>query len=170
MASQIDLYLQDKLPRDSVLRLTDVGRARYALKLPASPGVRVAFNSNIGAVLTHNDVPPPGMTGTVILVRTAQGDRTAHDDNVFVKWDDGRMRMINRQFLQPAPKGTKTAEVVVRRIEAGGLGDLTEFFIQGSGTELVHKATKDLWSIQPAENGDYLLNRLFQENGDPLKV
>lgn len=170
MTSQLDLYLQDRLPKDSVFRLTDQGRNQYALRLPARPGVRVAFTSNIGAVLTHDNVPPDGMTGTVILVRTAQGDRTAHDDNVFVKWDDGKMRMIHRHYLRPAPAGAKTAEVVTRRVEAGSLGDLTEFLIQGTGTELVHKATKDLWSLQPTDGGDYLLNRLFQENGDPLKV
>lgn len=170
MTSQIDLYLQDKLPRDSVFRLTDQGRSHYALKLPANPGVRVAFTGNIGAVITYKDVPAEGMTGTVIMVRTAQGDRTSHDDNVFVKWDDGRMRMIHRQFLRPAPAGSRTAEAVVRRIDANSLGDLTEFFIQGSGTELVHKATKDLWSLHPTESGDYQLNRLFQENGDPLRV
>lgn len=170
MASQIDLYLQDRLPKDTVFRLTEQGQVRYALKLPANPGVRVAFTSNIGAVLTHNDTPPDGMTGTVIMVRTAQGDRTAHDENVFVKWDDGKMRMIHRKFLRPAPAGTRIAEAVVRKVSANGLGDLTEFLVQGSGTELVHKATKDLWSIKPGDDGGYILNRLFQEDGNPLKV
>ena len=80
------------------------------------------------------------------------------------------MRMIHRHYLRPAPAGSRTAEAVVRRIDASSLGDLTEFFIQGSGTELVHKATKDLWSLHPTDTGDYQLNRLFQENGDPLKV
>ncbi len=168
MSSQMDLYLQDRLPRDSVFRLTDQGREKYALKLPAKPGVRVAFRSNIGAVLTHDNLPPEQTLGTVVLVRTAQGDRTAHEDFVFVKWDDGQMRMIHRHFLMPAPVGAKTAEAVTRRAQS--LGDLSDFLVLGSGTDLVHKATKDLWCCQPGENGSYTLNRLFQENGEPLKV
>ncbi len=170
MPSQIDLYLQDQLPKDSVFRLTEVGREKYALKLPARPGVRVAFCRNIGSVLMHQDIPPDGMAGTVVLVRTAQGDCTSHEDHVFVKWDDGPIRMIHRHYLRPAPKTATAVEMVTRRISAASLGDLTDFLIQGSANELIHKATKDLWSLQTAENGDYILNRLFQENGEPLKV
>lgn len=167
MPSILDLYLQDSLPKDTVFRLTDAGRERYALPMPAMPGNRVAFVGNLGAVLAHDKVPEDGMEGTVVLVRTAMGDKTTHEDFVFVKWDDGPMRRIHRHYLRAA-KPLKTA--VSRKIRAQSLGDLSAFFRAGSGSELIHKATKDLWSLQQTEDGDYRIDRLFQENGEPLKV
>jgi len=39
----------------------------------------------------------------------------------------------------------------------------------GNNDELVHKATKDLWSFH--QDGDnYVIERLFDETGEPLKV
>jgi hypothetical protein len=35
---------------------------------------------------------------------------------------------------------------------------------------LVHKATKDLWSLKVGEDGSYDIERLFDDAGDPLKI
>jgi hypothetical protein len=47
------------------------------------------------------------------------------------------------------------------------MGDLTGFF-RGDNTDLVHKATQDLWSFR--KDGDqYVIERMFDGNGEPLK-
>lgn len=166
MTSTLDLFLQDALPKNSLFRLTDAGKERYALPVPVTPGTRVAFVGNLGALLAHDQVPVDGMEGTVVMVRTAMGDKTTHEDHVFVKWDDGRLRRIHRHYLRAAT-AVKTA--VSRAIRAQSLGDLSAFF-QRSGSDLIHKATRDLWSLQQTEDGNYRIDRLFQENGEPIKV
>jgi len=41
--------------------------------------------------------------------------------------------------------------------------------VTGSRDELVHKATKDLWSFRE-DGGQFVIERLFNDSGDPLKV
>jgi hypothetical protein len=40
----------------------------------------------------------------------------------------------------------------------------------GGETTLVHKATQDLWSMKVSEDGTFDVERLFDDNGNPLKV
>ena len=49
------------------------------------------------------------------------------------------------------------------------LGDLTDFLKVASGA-LVHKSTKDLWSYSKDADGNFLVSRLFDDEGEPLKV
>jgi len=49
------------------------------------------------------------------------------------------------------------------------LGDLTQFLKVADGT-LVHKSTKDLWSFNKDADGNFLVSRLFDDEGEPLKV
>jgi hypothetical protein len=49
------------------------------------------------------------------------------------------------------------------------LGDLTDFLKVASGA-LVHKSTKDLWSYSKDADGNFLVSRLFNDEGKPLKV
>jgi len=49
------------------------------------------------------------------------------------------------------------------------LGDLSMFFNSTSRVdELVHKATKDLWAVKQT-GGQYVIQRLFNDNGEPLR-
>lgn len=129
-------------------------------------GKRVAFVTNLDSVLTYDSFPDPGTAGTVVRVRTGAGDTTTLEGRVFVLWDDGQMRPILANHLKGAP--SKTANNV-RKVVAD-LGDISSFFTPTTaGDELVHKATKDLWSLK--QDGDnFVLERLFQEDGKPLKV
>lgn len=140
--SAIDEHLKNA--EDSSMRaLTDKGRMDMALALPAKEGTRVSFETNIGSVLTYPDPPNPGTLGTVVSVRTPEGDSTTMGDMVFVKWDDERLLTIDRRHLRLA------------RIRVSNLGDLTDFMRFGGddkSSELIHKSTKDIWSI--AEDGD----------------
>lgn len=48
------------------------------------------------------------------------------------------------------------------------LGDLTSFLKRADG-KLIHKSTQDLWSFNKDADGNFLVSRLFDDNGEPLK-
>lgn len=55
-------------------------------------------------------------------------------------------------------------------IRTASLGDLTDFLKVADG-HLVHKSTRDLWSFsKDADSGDFVVSRLFDDDGNPLKV
>jgi hypothetical protein len=54
------------------------------------------------------------------------------------------------------------------RMRAASLGDLTEFMKTADGN-LVHKSTKDLWSLNKDADGILTVERLFDSLGEPLK-
>jgi len=170
-ASSLDAHLQGRDAGDSGLRvLTDKGRAEAALPTPAEAGTRVQFVTNIGSVLTYPNPPLPEAEGTVVMVRTAEGDQTGLDEMVFVKFDDGKFLAVHAEHLRRASSGSKVATSFARRV--GCLGDLSGFLRWGQeeDNELVHRATRDLWSYQQTEDGDFVIARLFDDTGEPLRV
>jgi hypothetical protein len=50
----------------------------------------------------------------------------------------------------------------------GSLGDLTDFLKHADG-RLIHKSTDDLWSYAKDADGNFLVSRLFNDAGEPLK-
>ena len=150
----------------SMQSLTDKGRAAMALQLPVAAGARVMFTGNLGAVLTYADPPAPGSFGTVVEVKSASGKVTAHDGKVFVKWDDGEFRSIHAEHLRPA-QGTKRRGAKLARMRVASLGDLTEFLKVADDT-LIHRSTRDLWGFH-RDGGEYIIERLFDGSGEPLK-
>jgi len=157
-------------PKFSSLQdLTDRGRDANGLDLGVPAGTRVVAVTNIGSVLTHPDLPEPDVEGTVVTVRTAQGDLTSLNDEVFVKWDDGKLRAIHRHFLRRAKTSRKRASAFC--VRASGIGDISQFFTRandGKANDLVHKSTKDLWSFEQSDDG-IVISRLFDDTGEPLK-
>ena len=66
------------------------------------------------------------------------------------------------------PLGQKVASVSKPpRIKVGSLAQL-DGFNRLSAETLIHKSTQDLWSITN-EGGDLYIQRLFSDNGGPLK-
>jgi hypothetical protein len=156
----------------SVRELADTQRRKHALLLPVEAGARVRFVANLGSVLTYPDVPDEAVEGTVVTVRTAGGDRTSLDGRVFISWDDGKFRSILAEHLRPSRRNRKQARSV--RIVTSNIGDISSMFVPvagggGRSDDLVHKATKDLWSFRQ-EGDQYVIERLFKEDGAPLKV
>ena len=151
----------------SLRDLTDQARAANALSLDAVAGTRVSFTSNVGSLLTYDNVPEPHVLGTIVAVRTADGDTTHFNGRVFVSWDDGEFRTMHPEHLRLAPSTMKTASNF--RIVTSNLGDISQFFDKTSEEDLVHKATQDLWSFQK-DGEDFVLERLFDDTGTPLKV
>lgn len=87
------------------------------------------------------------------------------------------------QKASPAPskrKATRFGDSLPVRFRVASLGDIADMFSppglgniapmlrQASG-ELVHKATNDLWSFSKASDGQYVVSRLFDDTGEPLK-
>lgn len=174
--SAIDHHLMDhELDGEhfqQVRKLTEKDRKANALSLPVDAGARVSFITNLGSLLTYSDPPDEGLEGTVVTVRTAQGDTTFQDERVFVAWDDGQFRAILAEHLRRAKGNRRQARNV--RLVLADIGDLSQFFVPAGGVsrkadDLVHKATKDLWSFRQ-EGKNFVIERLFQENGEPLKV
>lgn len=57
------------------------------------------------------------------------------------------------------------------RRAAASLGDISHLFgyRRASDDTLIHKATKDLWAVQK-QGDEYLIERLFDSTGSPIKV
>lgn len=160
-AGSLDAHLSG----DSTVR--DYARGRTASTGPIASGTRVAFDGKLSSMLAYSDCPERGETGTVVMVRTAMGDATEQDGVVFVKLDSGRLMGIHRAHLLLAPTSSRRANAYRMTV---AMGDLTDFMKSaGGGDELIHKATKDLWKLSK-QGDDYVIERLFDETGKPLKV
>lgn len=175
----ITAYIQDNPNVNTTMTdLTDRGRAAKAVSSDILAGSRVSFVTNLGSIMLYPNPPSRGALGTVVKVRTLSGDTTCHNDFVFVKWDDGHFLPTHREHLRLSAdqklshsyrKGTTTR--TYDRFIVASLGVLSDefFVIASAGTDLVHKATKDLWSISKVEDS-YVIERLFDDTGEPLKV
>ena len=64
---------------------------------------------------------------------------------------------------------TEVAKGKTATFRVASLGDLTQFLKVADGT-LVHKSTKDLWSFNKDADGNFLVSRLFDDEGEPVKV
>jgi len=53
------------------------------------------------------------------------------------------------------------------RTRVASLGDLSNF-VRVSNETLIHKSQRDLWTLK-REGGDFFIERLFDDNGEPLK-
>ncbi len=42
-------------------------------------------------------------------------------------------------------------------------------FVRLSSDTLIHKSDRDLWSLQKEADGSYFIQRLFDDNGEPIK-
>lgn len=154
-----------------MMGMTDIGRAANALPLPVKAGTRVRFVADLGSVLTYDNIPEEGVEGTVVKVKSAAGKVTSYEGSVFVHWDDGKFRSIQAEHLRRASHNKRTARNFAFRVSAlTNLSDIFRLGTSSSGDELVHKATKDLWSFRQDNGGGYVIERLFQEDGVPLKV
>lgn len=144
---------------------------KEGIALPVKSGTRVSFVANLSSVLTYPDVPDPSVKGTVVTVRTAGGDSTLGDGRLFILWDDGKFRPMCPEHVRL--EMGKTAKSV--RMVTSDLDSISTMFVPAmdvntaSGNDLVHKTTRDLWSVKQ-EGGEFLIERLFDGDGNPLKV
>lgn len=148
--------------------LTDQGRKLNAFPMDqAVAGTRVAFKANIGSVLTYDRIPGEGVEGTIVTVRTADGDASVWEGRVMVAWDDGLFLPVQPEHLRAG--STKKRQANNFRMVLADFNNLASMFDTRQGDDLIHKATKDLWSFRQ-EGGNFVIERLFDEGGKPLKV
>jgi hypothetical protein len=161
----LDEILSERLtPSDLVDKKRVASRAKKSSQFVE--GVRVVSHTNNG-LLIPNTLPLAGTKGVVVSVKTASGDVTQMDGEVFVKWE-GRGHKIDRapiDFLRVASKKVASLEDFI--VLSGPSLITASADTEG---ELVHKSTKDLWSVKVSADGLYEIERLFDENGDPIKV
>ena len=69
--------------------------------------------------------------------------------------------LVHAEHLRLAKRGKKAFRVA-------SLGDLTDFLKTAEG-KLIHKSTNDLWSYSKDADGNFLVERLFDDKGEPLK-
>ena len=56
------------------------------------------------------------------------------------------------------------------RKKIANLEDLYNFIRIGSSDKLINKSTKELWTLKKSDDGEYEIERLFDNDGDPLKL
>jgi hypothetical protein len=56
----------------------------------------------------------------------------------------------------------------VHRTKVASIKDLHSFVRLSSDT-LIHKSDRDLWALKKEADGNYFIERLFDDNGEPLK-
>lgn len=128
-------------------------------------GDRVYVFDNNGLVKPVG-LPKRGSKGTVVSVQTPIGDCTSYQGSTFVKWDgDTKISSISPEFIRTASKKVANLDDFVMM---GSNASLQMWAAQES--ELVHKSSKDLWSVKLSEDGSFEVERLFDDNGEPLKV
>lgn len=126
-------------------------------------GTRVVFVPNLETLLMYADPPPHYGEGSVVMVRSANSNSTMRHGFVYVKWDDGKLRSIRPEHLEKLSSQDKSVKIITSRSKIALSFDVAH------QNELVHKATKELWSFQKTSDGKFSLERLFDENGEPVK-
>ena len=138
-------------------------------------GTRVRFVASLEAALTYQRMPGDGAKGTVVRVRTSHGDVTRWQGRLMVRWDDGSLSQVWPGHLRVLKGKDSRVRRTFRSFQ-----EVTQSYwaqvlsvpiTQASEipTDLVHQATQDIWALRK-EGDKYVLERLFDEDGEPLKV
>lgn len=156
----------------SMQALTDSYRQRNALRLPVEAGTKVKFTAhNAGVLFTYDDPPAPNEEGVVVTARLGSSSGpsdTSYNDRVFVKFDDGKVRLICADHLTLA-KGMTKRMAAQNRIRVASLDAVLGEFLKVAEDVLINKASRDLWSLKK-DGTDFVIERLFDDQGDPLKA
>jgi hypothetical protein len=156
--------------RISVSDLTDKKRATLTGNL-LKEGTVIYANHNNGLILPPN-MPEHNTKGVVVGVQTMSGIKTAMDGVVFVKWQ-GSERITQAPVTNIRLASKRVANLDGFAFATPNLLKGTHMAVQNlvaSKDVLVHKATKDLWSMKVSDDGSFDIERLFDDDGNPLKI
>lgn len=56
----------------------------------------------------------------------------------------------------------------VGRRKVASIGDISDF-LRLSAETLIHRSERDLWALKKEADGSYYIERLFDDNGEPLR-
>jgi hypothetical protein len=81
--------------------------------------------------------------------------------NMMMSGAVGLDAMLQREdhILKPHGSGRK---------KVASMGDL-QSFIRLSAETLIHRSERDLWALKKEADGQYFIERLFDDNGEALK-
>lgn len=164
MKKRKDLYNELEWSSQNWKPLEPYARIKSTPK-PIRSGTRVAFKGDLEALLSYDNPPVIGESGTVIkLIRASHMGVTPL--TVHVRWDSGIVSEVFKEHLILSKK-TKIASSHCKRY--ANENDIFSHFmkIASEPDMLVHKATNDYWSLSK-EGDDFVLERLFDEDGSPL--
>ena len=148
---------------ERVRLLTQREREKRALQLPVPAGTKVSFTGGLGAVLGYEDPPVPGSVGEVVTVKSANGEITHHEGNVFVQWDDGKFRSINAVHLRRAGKTASDQQADKLEAEAEAAEDQAQADRAKADAERMKSAS--IWR-EPYKAGKWA--RRTKEFGDDM--
>jgi len=156
----------DSLLGSDTSSLVDRVREAKTSQIEYGDGVRVYAFVNNGLIVPGN-LPKAGTKGTVLAVRTASGEVTGLDGELFIRWDGrSKIESVPSAFVRKASERVANLDDFVM---LSGNSSLQAFASEGD-THLVHKSSKDLWSVRLSEDGSFDVERLFDDQGNPLKV
>jgi hypothetical protein len=146
-------------------------RRKRAKQQGFKSGDRVSFSRSVDALLSYDRSSLPGtkVLGTVVLCKVAGRHKVADNTGrVFVRWDDGKFQPMDPAHLRRATSNRRVAQSFTFKVAS--LDEIVPAFsTTASDNELVQKATKDLWSFRQ-EGSQYVIERLFDDNGKPIKA
>ena len=122
-------------------------------------GTPVRYEDSFAARLASSHPPPPGSLGVVVRLREPPPAGYA-----WVRFAGHRApSLVYAGALEETgkPKPSMSRRVASRM-------DLTGFLRTASG-DLVHAAEDDLWNLRKCEDGSFVIERLFNDDGTPLK-
>lgn len=83
-------------------------------------------------------------------------------------FDFGGFEMSGSAGLDALLGDDKPKVARVERKKVASLGDITDF-VRVSAESLIHRSSRDLWALKKQADGTYYIERLFDNNGEPLK-
>ena len=86
----------------------------------------------------------------------------------FQKWFASKYLAKAERVFEEMMLGKLPRSKMAFPIRVASLGDLTQFLKRADG-KLIHKSTNDLWSYSKDADGNFLVERLFDDEGEPLK-
>jgi hypothetical protein len=153
-----DLTIDDSF--DSVLSPSRVVKASSSNVDVMGIGTRIKMVSSIESMLMHPNVSG-GQYGTIVRIKNASSDKNSFT----VKWDNGPVEFVNKKYIEVAEDGEKGNFM---RVASSQVIDFFKSSKVPGG--IVHKSSQDLWAVNKTDDGDYVLERLFDStSGFPLR-
>lgn len=121
--------------------------------------IDLGSEANIDGFLSSNTNEPTAFVTSTILQSIGPGNVTPFELETFQPQGATGIDALFEQHPQL---------VQARRQMVASMGDLKPF-MRISAETLIHKSTTDLWALKKEADGKFYIERLFDDNGEPIK-